>query len=579
MVIDYFNNKFIISTNFNELDLVRKFPCRKFVFKTKMWEASPLKLNVMYIKELMRAYDDLKMTQDCLNYINNFDDALPQYKDFPTCFKFKYKPRSYQVGALNYVYNLNNSMLAMAMGTGKSKIIIDLMNAHFCLKKIEALVIICPCSIRYVWEKQLQEHAFFDYDFEILDKRSFKKIDAMIQSNDKTKLKILVCGVESLQLSDGQLTKKFNEFTNLNKVACVVDEAHDIKNPTSNRFKNIFNATRDCVYRIAMTGTPVSQGVLDLFGIYKFLDSNILGIKDFWSFKNRYTITETIKLKSKEFKKIVGYKNVDELMNLVSPYTFQVTKDEASKELPSKVYMTRFLEMENEQSKIYTKIKKDKIIEMKDLDYVNQIYNNALSLYVSLQQVSGGFVNADTGNVDDKGEPIKKISDIVTDQKNKKLQEIKSIIDELPDNEQVIIWCKYRYEVEKVTRFLNDYKVDKFKFGAVSFLDKTKEERQAIQKQMDNKEIRYFVSTPNSGGTGLTINTVCYVIYYSNSERLLFREQSEDRCHRIGQNRTVTYFDLIYKNTVDEKIYDCLKSKKDFSEHIKQSLNNINDMV
>jgi len=110
-------------------------------------------------------------------------------------------------------------------------------------------------------------------------------------------------------------------------------------------------------------------------------------------------------------------------------------------------------------------------------------------------------------------------------------------------------------------------------------LNKTKEERKEIQKKMDDKEIRYFVSTPNSGGTGLTINTVCYVIYYSNSERLLFREQSEDRCHRIGQNRTVTYFDLIYKNTVDEKIYDCLKSKKDFSEHIKQSLNNINDMV
>ena len=127
---------------------------------------------------------------------------------------------------------------------------------------------------------------------------------------------------------------------------------------------------------------------------------------------------------------------------------------------------------------------------MKGLDDVNQIYNNALSLYVSLQQVSGGFVNADTGNVDDKGEPIKKISDIVTDQKNKKLQEIKSIIDELPDNEQVIIWCKYRYEVEKVTRFLNDYKVDKFKFGAVSFLDKTKEERQEIQKQMDNRDER-----------------------------------------------------------------------------------------
>jgi len=102
----------------------------------------------------------------------------------------------------------------------------------------------------------------------------------MIQSKDKTKLKILVCGVESLQLSDGRLTQKFNEFTKLNKVACVVDEAHDIKNPTSNRFKNIFNATRNCVYRIAMTGTPVSQGILDLFGIYQFIDpKKLLGIK------------------------------------------------------------------------------------------------------------------------------------------------------------------------------------------------------------------------------------------------------------------------------------------------------------
>ena len=120
---------------------------------------------------------------------------------------------------------------------------------------------------------------------------------------------------------------------------------------------------------------------------------------------------------------------------------------------------------------------------------------------------------------------------------------------------------------------LYNYKTDKFTQGAVTYLDKDIEQRQQIQKHMDNKNIRYFITTPNSGATGITMNTVAYVIYYSNSTRLLYREQSEDRNHRIGQeNNKVTYIDIIHQNSVDEKINESLSSKKDLADYVKNCL-------
>ena len=574
MLIDYNidKNSFIISCGFSELDIVRSIPNKRFNKKTKLWTCPCFKLNVIFLKELLNDKTHI-FTKKSKSVINDYDGLPRKKQNFPSHYKFKFEPRKYQLDGLNYIYSLKKSALFMAMGTGKSKMVIDLMSCRYIENNITCLAIVCPCSIRSVWLTQLKEHCVIPYQVEILQRKNFKKIDFMIRKKTN-KLKILIAGVESLQLKEGKLTTKFGEFTAQAGCSVVVDEAHDIKNPNSNRSKNLVNLTKNCNYKIAMTGTPISQSVLDLYGIFNFLDEDILGIGDFWSFKNRYTITQDLNLKSRTIKQVVGYKNVDELTELITPFTYQVTKELASKELPPKIKMVRFCEMTKEQKKIYDDIKKKKTAELKTInsDDIKLVYNHVLSMYVALQQVTGGFLNSFTGGYDDSGNEIKEIINIVSGKNNPKIKELKKIVDELDDNEQVIIWAKYRHEVFTIVDELKGYKTSKFEMDAVFYMDKTDDEKLKIKTDMNNKKIRYFVSTPNSGATGLTLNTVCYVIYYSNSERLLLREQSEDRCHRIGQKRTVTYFDLVCEGTVDEKIADCLSEKKHFSDYVKENL-------
>jgi len=364
------------------------------------------------------------------------------------------------------------------------------------------------------------------------------------------------------------------KYTKNNVLAVVVDEAHDIKNVEASRSKNLISITREAIYRVIMTGTPVSQGILDLYGLFEFLDPDIIGIGDYWSFKSRYAILQNIEVSGRSIKTVVGYKNIDELMELIRPFTFQVTKEEAARELPDKVYLKRYVDLGKEQMKLYTDIRKDRVSDIENIKgkSVEVVVQHILSAFTALQQITGGFISRGTGEFNNQGKEIREILPVV--KVNPKIVELKKVIAEIEDTEQVIIWVKYRAEAFLIEQELKGYLTDKFDQDSVVYLDKTPEERAKVEKDMDNKKIRYFISTPNSGGTGLTINTVAYVVYYSNSQRLLYREQSEDRCHRIGQNRNVTYIDIIANKTVDVRILMNLKNKKDLSEYVKACLNN-----
>jgi SWI/SNF-related matrix-associated actin-dependent regulator 1 of chromatin subfamily A len=98
--------------------------------------------------------------------------------------------------------------------------------------------------------------------------------------------------------------------------------------------------------------------------------------------------------------------------------------------------------------------------------------------------------------------------------------------------------------------------------SVVSYFGDTRdEERQAAIKSFQNGEARFFVGNPQTAGFGLTLTAATNVIYYANDYNLATRWQSEDRCHRIGQNHSVLYVDLVVPKTIDINIVKALKSK------------------
>lgn len=568
------SNALHIKTKIYENDQVRALPNRKFSNRLGMWIAPCLRMNMLHIYNTWDLEGQYISPQAKLKILESVNGDKIQKKPFPNNIDFVYPPYEHQEKALDYVYSLPNSALFLEMGLGKSKIAQDKISCHYVEGDIDAVVIVCPCSIRFNWVEELKTHCAVPYTVftaELKGTKSQKEaVKYIAQKTDK--LKVWIVGVESLQLSTSKAVILTREFIKKHRTAVIVDEAHDIKTHNAARSKNLFDMSRNAVYRMVMTGTPISQGVLDLYGLFHFLDPDILGIGDYYSFRNRYAIMEDLQVgQNRVIKKVVGYKNIEELMEIIKPFVFQCTKDEAL-DLPAKTRLKRYVALTAEQKRVYDELRKESVSILDAESDTRVLIKNALSGFTALQQVCGGFVSRGTGEYGANGEEVRETVQLVDSDKNPKLNELKRIIDELPDDEQVIIWARYRAEVFMITEALNRYRTNKFSIGAVSFLDKTDSERKDINLYMQDKKIRFFVSTPMSGGKGITLNSVRYVVYYSNTFPHRDKVQTEDRNHRIGQHRPVTYIDLVAEKTVDEKILYALQQKKDLADYVTECL-------
>lgn len=565
MRVTYDNEKnvfFIDLNGFQDLAYVRSLPTRRFQEKTKKWIAPAIRINALEILKFPR----LEMTTEAREKAENLVNGIKiDKKPFPRDFKFKTKPLWYQEKTLDLIHSLPYAGLAYDPGTGKTKISLDKAGILYFEGKINFLLVICKKSTRTEWMTQIEEHCAVEHRAALLDLSSARKVREM---EDFVKypgkgLRILVVGTETL--SNSKTTTEFLEraiASRGNRTMVVLDESHLIKTPGSSRTKATLDISKNTVFRVFLTGTPVSQGVQDFYSQIQFLSPDILGVGDYWSFKSRYLV-----MGGYENKRIVGTRNMEEFMEQVAPYIFQMRASEAV-DLPEQVFKVRKVELSKTHRAFYDKLKKERVAELPDTEDEMLHVKNILTLYGALQQICSGFITVSDG-------PECRVTQQLVDPKsNPKVQEILDIIEELPDDEQVIIWCKYTYEVEMLAALLRGNMTSKFESSEpVRFTGAFTEEEKEKGKQLFlAKKCRYFISTQQSGGTGLTLNTARYVVYFSNTFDLLHREQSLKRNHRIGQTRGVVYFDIVVENSIEEEILDALMTKKSMSDYILEQI-------
>jgi len=186
---------------------------------------------------------------------------------------------------------------------------------------------------------------------------------------------------------------------------------------------------------------------------------------------------------------------------------------------------------------------------------------NALTQLMRLHQIVCGHVKLDDGTV--------------THLPSNRIKELLNVVEETDG--KIIIWATYRPDIEAIKIALQkEYGMESV---GTYYGDTDQDERQRVLRDFQDldKPLRFFVGNPSTGGYGLTLTAANTVVYYSNSFDLEKRLQSEDRAHRIGQTKNVTYIDLIAPGTVDEKIVKALRDKIDIAtqvlgEEIKQWL-------
>ena len=279
-----------------------------------------------------------------------------------------------------------------------------------------------------------------------------------------------------------------------------------------------------------------------------FLNSYLLGYDSFYAFRNRYANMIDRNFGGRRVQLIGSYKRLDELADKLKAFSYRVLKDDCL-DLPDKVYIRREVDLTDEQSKAYATMKSAALASLKGKMATAP---HVLTQMMRLHQITCGHLRNDDGTI--------------TEIKNNRLKELINLLDEVEG--KVIIWANYVYDIENLVKVISD------EFGAASIVQyygaiPAEQRQQNIEKFQDpNSKTRFFVGNPQTGGYGITLTCANTVVYYSNGYDLEKRLQSEDRAHRIGQKKSVTYVDFIAPKTVDEKIVKALRNKIDIASQV-----------
>ena len=459
-------------------------------------------------------------------------------------YKFKTKPYKHQITALEKSWQKDEYGYFMEMGTGKSKVLVDNMAMLYDKGKINAALIIAPKGVYRNWlSQEIPNHlpSHVDHKTVLWTALTSKTKDKEYQQLFKTDydLHILLMNVEALSTKKG--VEFAGKFLRCHKTLMAVDESTTIKNPTAKRTKAILALSKEAKYRRILTGSPVTKSPLDLYSQCAFLNEFLLGFSSFYTFRNRYAQMIERNFGGRRVQIVASYRRLDELAETLKKFSYRILKEDCL-DLPPKVYMRREIDLSDEQKKAYATMKSAALAH---LNGKIATAPHVLTQLMRLHQITCGHFTADDGTIQEF--------------KNNRMSELLNLLDEIEG--KVIIWANYVYDIKQIVNTISDeYGEDSIVeyYGAIE----SKKRQTNIEKFQDPKsKVRFFVGNPQTGGYGITLTAASNVIYYSNGYDLEKRLQSEDRAHRIGQEKSVTYIDLIARDTVDEKIVKALRKK------------------
>jgi len=466
-------------------------------------------------------------------------------------YKFKTKPYGHQITALEKSWDKEEYGYFMEMGTGKSKVLVDNIAMLYDKGKINGALIIAPKGVYRNWlSQEIPNHLASHIQPKMVlwtastSKSKQKEYDSLFETGYD--LHILIMNVEAFSTKKG--LDFAGRFLRTHRTMMAVDESTSIKTPTAKRTKSILALSKLASYRRILTGSPVTKSPLDLYTQCAFLNEHLLGFTSYYTFRNRYATMLDRNFGGRRVQIVGGYKRLDELSRILKAFSDRVLKENCL-DLPEKIYIEREVELTDEQSKAYSTMKSAALASLKGKVATAP---HILTQMMRLHQITCGHLKSDDGTI--------------TEIKNNRLDELLDVLDEVEG--KVIIWANYIYDIEHIVSSIKkkhgENSVVQY-YGAIS----SDKRQSAIEKFQDpNSDARFFVGNPQTGGYGITLTAANTVIYYSNGYDLEKRLQSEDRAHRIGQKKSVTYVDLVAPKTVDEKIKKALRKKINIATEI-----------
>lgn len=431
------------------------------------------------------------------------------------------------------------------MGCGKTLTTIAVAGALYNLGKIDRVLVVAPTSVCSVWPHDLNQFAAFPWEARVLlgDKKKRLKALNELKNWPFKALRIAVINYESTH-RDGI----FEALAAYRPDLIVCDESQRIKNPSAAQSKALHKLGDAAPFRMILSGTPVQNNAVDLYSQYRFLDPAVYGA-NFYAFKNRYCI-----MGGYGQHQIVGYRNMDELVEKEHSVAYRVTKEECL-DLPQQTFINRYVQFTDAEQAIYEQLRKSSFLELETGENVTA--TTILTMYLRLMQLTGGFLTADEST------RPKQVN-------TAKLDALADIVDDyvVDAGKKLVIFARFRAEIAAIENLL---RLRKIQYGSI-YGDVPMEERGKIVDDFQtNPDTKVFVAQIQTAGLGITLHAASTAVFYSYDYNYANYAQALARIHRIGQRLPVTYIHLVVDGSIDEKILAALENKEDMAKTVVDS--------
>ncbi|WP_336012572.1 DEAD/DEAH box helicase [Fusobacterium polymorphum] len=488
-------------------------------------------INREYIEKLQRVFKeengnkikvsffDMPIVQDMIDekafendFLGNKDffegiNELPKEEvEYP---KLNATLRDYQKYGYKWLkYLTDNNLgacLADDMGLGKTLQAIALLSNLHEEKKKKSMVIM-PKSLIYNWENEIKKFApklkvgvYYGIN---RDFSSLKKVDVIL-----TTYGTIRNDIENL------LENKFDLL--------ILDESQNIKNINSQTTKAVLllNAKK----RVALSGTPIENNLLELYSLFRFLNPEMFGSVQ--RFTNNYIVP---------IQKYSDISTIEELKKKIYPFLLRRVKKEVLEDLPDKIEKLVYVDMNDEHRRFYEERRK---------------------YYYSLLEKN----NSSQGNFDKFFvlQAINELRHIVSSPEleskkiisSKKEVLIENVVEAIENNHKVLVFVNYLSSIESICDSLKENKIKYLKMTG-----QTKDRQTLVDKFQNDSRYKVFVMTLKTGGVGLNLVSADTIFIYDPWWNTTVENQAIDRAYRLGQDKTVFAYKMIMRNTIEEKI-------------------------
>lgn len=489
------------------------------------------KLHFSMVEKIYAASEiDAELEQELATLKEKFTRfSEPQTTPIPTALNASLRP--YQAVGFNWLCALDElgvgGCLADDMGLGKTIQVISFF-LHLKANGRKHHLVVVPTSLVFNWQNELAKFApslvvHTHYG------PNRKKDAALFDSAD------LVLTTYGMVASDIQFLQQ-QSFDYV-----VLDESQAIKNPSSQRFKSV--RLLSAKHRIVMTGTPVENNTMDLYAQMTFVNPGLLGT---WKqFKDLYATPID------QFNDI---QRSEELQKRVQPFILRRTKKQVATELPEKTEMTLYCEMGEEQTKVYEAYRQEMV------NYLNASAQTRAG--INTMHMLAGMT---------KIRQICNSPALLAEEESYGLEsaKIRVLLDELEAIQQdhkVIVFSQFVGMLELIQKELKRVRIP-----FVTLTGQTRNRKEVVEQFQSDPSVRVFLISLKAGGTGLNLTEADYVFLVDPWWNPAVENQAIDRVYRIGQTQKVIAVRMITPGTIEEKMLELQKRKRELAGELIQT--------